>query len=90
VEDSPAAVASFERDREKGEGEGGSAWLYRRAAAAYKEGEQGRGQDSVAFHTGAGDLPFVCAPLPGRWKERGTGKKRKGREAVLTGGTRGQ
>ena len=44
------------------------------------EGEQERGQDSVAFHTGAGGLPFEATPLPGQRKERGAreGKERGG------------
>ena len=42
------------------------------------EGEQGRGQDSVSFHTGAGSLPFGAAPSTGRERKGASGKKESG------------
>ena len=46
---------SAARKREKKGVELGS---YRRAGAAWKEGERGTRSDSVAFHMGMGCLPF--------------------------------
>ena len=42
------------------------------------EGEQERGQDSVAFHTGAGSLPFGAAPSMGIERKGASGKKESG------------